>query len=152
MRKTSMKWVMGLLAGTLFLGVMLAWSSPSAAAGLPPRPTPGPTAVGVPASSGTPGAAIELQATQADRSWWTAVQWQDAEQNWNTVAGWQGGFDRVTEGLGTKTWWVAAPDLGKGPFRWVIYDGQGGTLLAASAGFNLPDRARTKTVTQLTVK
>jgi hypothetical protein len=42
---------------------------------------------------------------------------------------------------GQKIWWVAQRDFGTGPFRWVIYEGQGGRLLATSEPFYLPDSA-----------
>jgi hypothetical protein len=40
--------------------------------------------------------------------------------------------------VGEKTWWVAETDLGKGPFRWVVYQGEGGMLLVTSEPFDLP--------------
>jgi hypothetical protein len=40
-----------------------------------------------------------------------------------------------------EAWWVAAKDFGTGPFRWVIYRGQAGELLAISQAFYLPDAA-----------
>jgi len=43
--------------------------------------------------------------------------------------------------VGLKVWWVAQPDLSTGPFRWVVYRGQGGEYLAGSEPFTLPDAA-----------
>ena len=140
-----------LLVGLLGLWTLTLFSATPASAGsLPPRPTPGPTPVVVTRQSGQ-GASIELHAPAAHSTWWTAVQWQDAQKNWNTVTGWQGSFDNIKEGVGSKLWWVAPADLGKGPFRWAIYDMKGGRLLAASEAFELPARARTKTIVTVSV-
>jgi hypothetical protein len=120
------------------------------AAALPPRPTPGPTPVIISGQAGQ-GAGIELHVRGARSNWWTVVQWQDAQKNWNTVTGWQGSFDEIKSGAGTKLWWVAPADLGKGPFRWAIYSAQGGQQLAASEAFNLPAQSKTKTVITVSV-
>jgi len=69
---------------------------------------------------------------------WTLVQWQDDKGAWYDVEGWQGTLDEVQDGAGRKTWWVAKSDKGKGPFRWRVYRGQGGWLLATSEPFYLP--------------
>ena len=80
---------------------------------------------------------------------WTVVQWQDPHTGlWHTVDGWQGTLDMVEvdeAGLvtGRKAWWVGKDELGKGPFRWLVYKGQGGSLLATSTVFDLPDAAGT---------
>lgn len=71
------------------------------------------------------------------------VQWQDAWGDWHDVEGWRGTLDDVstdTDGkiVGHKTWWVAAKDLGKGPFRWQGHRCANGKLLATSAPFYLP--------------
>ena len=137
--------LLGIWALTLFA------ITPASAGSLPPRPTPSPTPMPM-VGHAARGAAIELTAPAAQPGWWTAVQWQDAQRGWHTVAGWQGGFDSIRAGVGSKTWWVADGDLGKGPFRWVITNGLGGALLAASPEFNLPAKASLKTVTSLTVK
>ena len=64
----------------------------------------------------------------------TAVQWEGANNAWHTVEGWQGSFNPD----GMVTWWVAPDDLGKGPFRWQLLDGEGGASLAVSEAFTLP--------------
>jgi len=63
---------------------------------------------------------------------WTLVQWQDGTAAWHDVPGWQGALDATHQ----KTWWVDSADYGKGPFRWVV--GQGDETLAASESFDLP--------------
>jgi hypothetical protein len=78
---------------------------------------------------------------------WTVIQWQDAWGNWHDVEGWRGTLDGVSitesggdeDVVGLKTWWVAESDLGKGPFRWVIYQNEGGQLIGTSEPFQLPN-------------
>lgn len=72
------------------------------------------------------------------RELWTIVQWQDGHGDWHDVEGWQGGLDSVTSEVGKKTWWFAKDLFGQGPFRWLIYQGPGGSLLVESEAFYLP--------------
>ena len=78
---------------------------------------------------------------------WTAVQHQKSVGgDWYDVAGWRGGLDAVAVGAdgkitGQKAWWVAGEDLGRGTYRWLVYRGEGGDLLATSAPFYLPHAA-----------
>jgi len=110
--------------------------SPAPIAPLPPRFTPVPgTDVAL------QGATIELRVPAALASLWTMVQWQDAAGNWRDVQGWQGTFDAVSQGEGTKTWWVAQRDWGTGPFRWELCQQPTGAVLAASDPFYLPGAA-----------
>ncbi len=58
--------------------------------------------------------------------------------------GWQGGLNDIVIGedrefVGKQVWWVAEEDLGRGPFRWLVYKGEEGKLLATSEPFYLPD-------------
>ena len=53
---------------------------------------------------------------------------------WHDVTGWRGHMRG-----GQVRWQVAEKDFGTGPFRWVVYDKEGGRLLAVSASFTLPD-------------
>jgi len=75
---------------------------------------------------------------------WTVVQWQDHSGDWHDVEEWQGTLDEVNndkdKGMyeGEKVWWAAKADFDKGPFRWVVYRGRGGKLLAQSESFYLP--------------
>jgi len=80
------------------------------------------------------GAHIVLQVQSAPVGVWTVVQWQDSAGGWHDIEGWQGTLD----GGAQKVWWVAAKDFGTGPFRWLVYQGQGGKLLAQSEPFYLP--------------
>lgn len=114
---------------------------PHAPAELPPRPTAVSTAVPTvdpPTAVTSPtGGFIQLHLTTTvdTTGLWTAVQWQDADNNWHTVEGWQGTFNPD----GMVTWWVAPVDLGKGPFRWQVFEGEGGTQLVVSDAFYLPE-------------
>jgi len=71
---------------------------------------------------------------------WIAVQWGDGLGNWTTVTGWEGTADSVdaTTGQLFQQWVVEQPNFGQGPFRWAVFDHQGGTLLGYSASFSLP--------------
>lgn len=83
---------------------------------------------------------------------WTVVQWRDNLGDWHDVLGWQGHLDDIDVGeagqvVGEKRWWVAPADLGKGPFRWLVYQRRDGRLLAKSASFYLSNvREESKTV------
>jgi len=112
----------------------------------PPLPTwtPGPVPVKTPVSTPAPhhpgGAWIRLRVRGSGglENLWTEVQWQDGEGEWHLVEGWQGPL----EGLGdewVREWWVSQSQFGEGPFRWAIYWGAGGDLLALSAPFTLPE-------------
>jgi hypothetical protein len=130
-----------LLAFFILISVLLlAWpSSPThAGPGLPPRETPTPTR---PPGDGDDdkddepvGAHIVLHIPSAPAGLWTIVQWQDSVGSWHDIEGWQGMLDDGDQ----KAWWLAADLFGKGPFRWLVYQGQGGKLLAQSELFYLP--------------
>jgi hypothetical protein len=124
----------------------------TALADLPPRCPPKP--VCQPAARPSPtGGFIELHIhfspawSSSMDHWqdlWTIVQWQDDKGDWHDVEGWQGGLDDVVvgeggEAVGKQVWWVANSDLGKGPFRWLIYRNEGGSRLATSEPFDLPE-------------
>lgn len=137
--------------------------TPRAQADLPPRqptstPTPKPT-------SRPTGAQIVLSARfPATWPWagahWqtvkTVVQWQSAEGKWYDVEGWRGELDSVAvddSGVvtGKKVWWVASANLGEGPFRWMVYRGDGKKLLAQSEPFDLPSKAGGVTLVEVSL-
>ena len=132
------------LAIMLFLFALFLGFNQNAAAGdLPPRPEPTDT----PQPQESPdGALIELNydgVYVGPQGVWTIVEWQDTNtKKWHDVEGWQG----TVELDGTQKWWVSPADLGKGPFRWVIYDEKGGEALQISDEFNLPASETLKTV------
>jgi len=152
----SRVWLILITVTTGALAVASLSSLVQTAVALPPRPTPEPTATPTvqPELLSKPvpsGGSIELR-VQFPSTWpwekshwqdlWTVVQWQDEWGHWRDVEGWQGGLDAVGIGeggevVGRKMWWVAESDLGRGPFRWRVY--QGWRLLAQSGTFDLPD-------------
>ncbi len=114
----------------------LAMFGASTVTALPPRPTPIPTATAAatPGPSSPAGGAIRLRVEGATADMWTMIEWQDAAGGWHLVEGWQG----TLEVDHTKSWWVAASDFGRGPFRWVVADRRGGEPRGFSSAFNLP--------------
>ena len=135
------------------LVVALAMLPTQTVSALPPRPTPvTPTPVPAPVFTSPGWAVIELHVQPAQAGRWTVVQWQDALGGWHDVEGWRGTLDEVSNGVGTKKWWVARPNLDTGPFRWVIYQSQGGKLLAASEAFRLPHYENTMVVVEVLLK
>lgn len=110
------------------------------------------------------GARLQVHALFSD-SWpwdelhwqnvWTTIQWYDGKDAWYDVAGWQGNLDAIAQGeagwVGTKEWWVGKDNLGTGPFRWVIYESQGGPVLVTSEAFNLPETAGKTLILQPTL-
>jgi hypothetical protein len=93
------------------------------------------TPLAVPSSYVREGGLIELRVQPVQVGLWTLIQWQDARGQWHDVDGWQGTVDG-----NIQVWWVAPRDFSKGPFRWQVYQGLGGQLLATSESFSLPRR------------
>ena len=125
-------WLALVAVGTLSMAASLP--TLTVYAGLPPRPTSMP-----PVAPPSAGGFIELHVTGRSLpvGLWTVVQWQDDSGNWRTVEGWQG----TTYEDNHVLWWVSHADLGKGPFRWVVYRSPGGVWLGNSQSFNLPGYA-----------
>ncbi|MGD1993228.1 MAG: hypothetical protein PVI59_08555 [Anaerolineae bacterium] len=147
----------GLLVGSLIVAgvasatalALLPRLVQAAPEGLPPRPsTPTPAVqTPAPAKAAPVGASIVLLITFDDDwptrglAWqdlWTVVEWQDENGAWHVVEGWQGGVDKVAGHTGRATWWLANDLLGRGPFRWVVYQHQGGPVMVISESFHLP--------------
>ena len=82
---------------------------------------------------------IELYVEPVQSGLWAVVQWQDAAGTWHDVEGWR---DALAGGY--QQWALFPPEYGRGPFRWAIYEGAGGKLLAASAPFDLPSMNMTR--------
>lgn len=125
-----------LLATFLFVQPVLA---------LPPRPEPSPT------SSPIDGGGIELRIWSVQARSWdtveTVVQWQDGLGGWHDIESWRGTLDQLFTDGGRKTWFVSDELFGKGPFRWVVYEGD--ETLATSDPFTMPS-ADGQTVRTLT--
>jgi len=128
---TAIRKYLWMASGVLLIFTLLNVLSAPARADLPPRPMPTP----VPVSKSTTlrGAHIVLQ-TQPDV--WSVVQWQDVNGDWHDVDGWRGSATN-----GTVEWWMAQKDFGTGPFRWTVYQSDGGEIVAASESFYLPASA-----------
>lgn len=129
----------------LILCLLLAniWLSTPAHADLPPRPpivdegddeeTPRPIV-----------ASILLQTTPAHNGLFSVVQWQDDQGGWHDIESWRGAVNN-----GRTIWWVEEKDFGKGPYRWLVFDQEGGTLLATSELFNFPDEPKAQQVVEV---
>jgi hypothetical protein len=152
----AIKWLvlaLGIVCTVLAIVVLPAWVR-AATLNLPPRPpTPTPRSTTQPApearrESEPAGAYISLHLQSTDRGFtarwpelWTAVQWQDAQGRWHDVEGWRGALDNIQGGVGRKTWWLADNLFGRGPFRWLVAQEEGGPSLAISEPFYLPQVA-----------
>jgi hypothetical protein len=120
---------------TLLGVVWLPSLTQAAPPALPPRPGPQPFPLSSPSESeSSDGGYIELRVRPTQAGLWTIVQWQDDQGDWHDIEGWQGTLDEGSK----KVWWVDPGAFGKGPFRWVIYQGQQGRQLAQSEPFYLP--------------
>ena len=135
--------------GALLVVLLISSVMPAALADLPPRPpTPAPPAPKAPVSGGEIELDVRFSPTWPWSSFpWqslrTVVEWQDAWGMWHDVTGWQGGLDDATIGetgtvVGKKVWWVASADLGRGPFRWLVFRGDEDQAAAVTDPFDLP--------------
>lgn len=104
--------------------------------GLPPRPAPMDTPQ--PGSAPPLAGYIELHVPFARLGMRTVVQWQDGLGHWHDVEGWRVDLDGTSGGVGVKKWGVEPKDFNTGPFRWVVYDADGGVVLGTSQRFRLP--------------
>jgi len=83
---------------------------------------------------------ITLQITGAPANSLVGVQWQDGFGVWHDVRGWQGSLDPSADGQTLLKQWTISPEIyGRGPFRWVLYNPLGDTLLGVSPNFMLPE-------------
>lgn len=73
---------------------------------------------------------------------WTTVEWQNEHGDWYVVDGWRGTPDATAE----VVWYVGSELIGDSTlFRWNVFDGEGGSWLATSESFTMPDRAQVMT-------
>ena len=122
--------ILALIVGLIGALMVMVALPASPAHALPPRPSP------AQASAPVGGRIILTVSGTTSQMLWAEVEWQDPQGKWHSVDGWKGMFDA------TQEWWVGEDDLGTGPFRWLVYDGSGGTLLASSEAFDLPDKPK----------
>lgn len=172
--------LIGGVAFLMLVAMMLPLFATAQEGELPPRgggpPTPTPTVEPTPTAQPTPtavpvaewGAALDGSRLQlharygANWPWhltawqelWTEVQWSDGA-NWFAVEGWRGQMDNIAQvneqWVSQREWWVGSKDFNTGPFRWVVYNRQGGDVLAASNSFMLPGRSGETMVINLTL-
>ena len=119
----------------LWLAISFIAPTMSVYAELPPRPE-APTA---PVASTTlSGAQIKLIVTDPAGGEWTEIEWQDPNTgDWHKVDGWRGSM--IADGsTAVQVWWVDRDQFGDGPFRWLVYDAEGGELVATSENFETP--------------
>jgi hypothetical protein len=84
---------------------------------------------------------ISLEVEDAPAGSRVGVQWQDALGVWHPVREWQGTLDFLGDGgTGSKQWTIAPEVFARGPFRWVLYNAMGDTVLGVSPSFMLPGR------------
>ena len=124
---------------TLLVVALLPLLAQAAPPALPPRPKPPQLPTPTPRPSKSPsgkpaGAFIELHVRSTRTGLWAVVQWEDDAGGWHDVEGWRGTLDEGNK----KVWWVSKADFDKGPFCWVVYQGERGELLAESESFYLP--------------
>lgn len=105
---------------------------------------------GVPCTSCDSHAQITAYISGVPATSWVAVQWLDGFGTWQTVPGWQGTAHFLYDKGELKDWtptgtgalflqWSVLPaNYGQGPFRWAVFSGPDGTLLAVSPNFNMP--------------
>jgi len=138
------------LALLFALGLMwVSWPASSEAGPvlLPSRETPAPPAhSGDGHSDDSPVGWLTLAAQPARAGLWAVVQWRDTVGGWHDVEGWRGSCES-----GFQSWGVCPPELGRGPFRWVLTDGAGGKIVGESALFNLPAQPRETLAVQVSV-
>jgi len=146
--------VLTVLAGLSVVLLLAGFTDGDSTGDLPPRPTPVPTAVSpITVISAPNGEQIQLhlenEVNEIPADLWTAVEWQDTNtSDWHVVEGWRGTLDTPT----TQTWWVGSDLFGNGPFRWQLYAGEDGALLATSESFDLPTHAGLMVVVNMTLE
>jgi hypothetical protein len=84
---------------------------------------------------------ISISVPGAPAGSFVGVQWQDSFGAWHDVPTWQGTLTTSDNNdIGYQQWTVGPELQGRGPFRWVVYNQLGDTILGATPGFMLPER------------
>jgi len=133
--------MMLLLAGSITILLLAGFTSASVPGGdefpLPPRPEPETPEIEIVAAPDGQQIQLHLENEVEDipSGLWTVVEWQDPNTgDWYETDGWHGTLNTST----TQEWWVGSSMFGDGPFRWQLYAGEDGALLATSESFTLP--------------
>ena len=92
-------------------------------------------------AGGTDTARITMQIANVSPNAFVGVQYQDAAGVWQNVDGWQTAVTVNEYGVAVVQWGVAAANFGQGPMRWVVYSGQGGSVIGVSPSFELPTQS-----------
>ena len=145
------------LLGGIIILILAVANSATADYKLPPRNTPDPTAEPNSQSGSvtSAGGRVHLRVLfSRDWPWdtmhwqeglWHVIEWNDHAGTWYAVDGWQGTLETIQQEddrwVGQKELWVAQDNFGAGPFRWLIYKGEGGALMATSPEFYLPSES-----------
>jgi hypothetical protein len=96
---------------------------------------------GLNCGTGPCNSVISLSVPEATAGSLVGVQWQDPFGLWHDVPTWRGSLDASGSNDTAYQQWTIGTDLqGRGPFRWVIYNPLGDTVLGVTPGFMLPDR------------
>jgi hypothetical protein len=134
----KLRWGLPIAATAVMLGLALVGRGWGGIAEAQTVATPTPVPSGPHYDVGTIVLCAVLPPAQA----WVDVQWQDGLGAWHSVPSWPGLLlpmiapDRP--GAVCTLRWVVKSDFGKGPFRWVVYDQQGGASWGVSASFYFP--------------
>lgn len=67
---------------------------------------------------------------------WVGVQWQDPAGMWRNIDAWVAPLDPTQGGYVNHA--VDPASFGTGPYRWIVWDKQGGKVVAMSASFSFP--------------
>lgn len=126
------RWLFAIWAVCLIAGIV-SFVSP-AYADLPPRPIKTPITEKEKPTPEAPAGTLLLNTQPSQDGLWSVVQWQGAAGNWHDVEGWRGVVRQ-----GRTIWWVEQGHWGKTPYRWLVFQEEGGTMLAASEPFALPN-------------
>jgi hypothetical protein len=138
-RQSRVRWLFAIWTAC-FVVAIASFASP-AYADLPPRPTRTPVMKKETPTPETPAGTLVLNTDPLQDGLWSVVQWQGATGNWHDVEGWRGAVQQ-----GRTIWWVEQGHWGKTPYRWVVFQQEGGTLLATSDTFSLPGSGETLVV------
>jgi len=140
MKKSAL--IASMMSAVIVLALVAHFATTQASPDMAFRPTPTPTGKSIPDSPDgggidnnvvdVRGGSIELMGTGVTQDLWSVVQWQGVNDEWHDVDGWRGTFNPEN----MVKWWVGYEDLGRGSFRWIVY--QDDVIIHTSETFQLP--------------